>query len=154
MMDETEFKAHFDALNEHLLEVMPIVDDFCTRQGFFYLHRKAIGRYPRIRIERPGTPTIWFDLWMELDADGCRYEHFNPKLPYELGAGAYVDVAALADPGRRYVKTFACFRHVPFEEIPGCLMGALEEHLKTLVLWDESYLRKYGMQIDLNPRKE
>ncbi len=87
MMNESDFAT----LNEHLEEVRPIFDDFCARHGFVYVNRKSLGRYPRIRIERPGAPTIWFDLWMEFNKDGQRFEQFTRDLPYECVGGLAIE---------------------------------------------------------------
>jgi hypothetical protein len=61
-MNEAEMKAHFEALNAHLLELRPIFDEFCDCHGFHYLDQVAVGRYPRIRIERRGPINLYFDL--------------------------------------------------------------------------------------------
>src|SRR6516165_5430607 len=67
-------EADFAALNEHLEELRPIFDAFCARHRFVYGDRKSLGRYPRIRIEKTGATKIWFDLWMECDKEGQRFE--------------------------------------------------------------------------------
>jgi hypothetical protein len=56
MLDEAAFLASnkvldWVALNEHLAEVRPIFDAFCTRNRFAYVNRLSLGRYPRMRIE-------------------------------------------------------------------------------------------------------
>lgn len=47
-----KFEAHSAALNAHLEEIKPIMDGFCVRHGFVYVDKRALGRYPRLHIER------------------------------------------------------------------------------------------------------
>ena len=143
-MNEAEFHAHFDSLNEHLGEVRPIFDDFCNSHGFSYAERSSIGRYPRIRIGRPGSPRIWFDLMMELDPDGRRYEHFTRASLYEMGAGATLDIEDSPNHGTRHAITFWCFKSKPFDQIGAILKDQLEMHLKTLAGWDAGYILRNG----------
>ena len=142
-------EADFAALNEHLVEVRPIFDDFCARHGFAYVDSRSVGRYPRIRIERTGAVRIWFDLWMELDKDGHRIERFRRNLPYELSAGAYVDVQDGSKCGSRYQKAIQCFADKPFDQIGAVLRVEMEKHLPTLEGWDEQYLKAYGKKVRL-----
>src|SRR5579862_708113 len=136
--------ADFAALNEHLEEVRPIFDDFCARHVFVYVNRLSLGRYPRIRVERAGETTIWFDLWMEFDKDGQRFERFRRDLPYELAAGAFVDIADGSTHGIRFQKCFQCFSGKPFDEVGSILSTEMERHLPTLEEWDVQYLKVNG----------
>jgi len=142
-------EAGFAALNEHLQEVRPIFDDFCSKNGFVYVDRKSLGRYPRIRIERSGVTKIWFDLWMELDKDGHRVEQFRRDLPYELSAGAYVDVQDGSKYGIRFSKCFQCFSGKPFDQIGAVLESEMKKHLGTLEEWDTRYLKDNGKKVQL-----
>lgn len=142
-------EAGFAALNEHLQEVRPIFDDFCSKNGFVYVDRKSLGRYPRIRIERSGVTKIWFDLWMELDKDGHRVEQFRRDLPYELSAGAYVDVQDGSKYGIRFSKCFQCFSGKPFDQIGAVLESEMKKHLRTLEEWDTQYLKDNGKKVHL-----
>jgi hypothetical protein len=83
-------EADFDALNKHLVEVRPVFNDFCARNGFSYAQRTAIGRYPRIRIVKERATSLYFDLWMDLDDAGQRFQKFSRDPPYSLYAGASV----------------------------------------------------------------
>lgn len=139
----------FAALNEHLQEVRPIFDDFCTRNGFVYVDRKSLGRYPRIRIEKPGATTIWFDLWMEPNKDGQRFERFRRDLPYELSAGAYVDEPDGSKYGIRFGKCFQCFSGKPLGQVGAILQGEMQEHLRKLEEWDAQYLKDNGGKVQL-----
>src|SRR5262245_4385761 len=116
-MTEDAFEAHWTALNEHLGEVRPIFDCFCERHEFEYLPRTAIGRYPRIRIQRVRETTVYFDLWMELDANGSRFEHFRRDLPYALFAGAHVVVNDGSKYGVRFQQGITCFSGKPFDQV-------------------------------------
>jgi hypothetical protein len=142
-------EADFATLNEHLQEVRPIFDDFCARNGFVYVNPKSLGRYPRIRIERPGAPTIWFDLWMEFDKDGHRFERFRRDLPYELSAGASVFVDDGSKYGVRFDKCFQCFSGKPFDQVGAVLQNELQKHLPTLAQWDVQYLKDNGKKVQL-----
>lgn len=145
MMNEADFAA----LNEHLEEVRPIFDAFCARHGFVYVNRKSLGRYPRIRIQRPGAPTIWFDLWMEFDKDGRRFERFRRDLPYELSAGASLILEDGSKYGVRFDKCFQCFAGKPFDQVGAVLETEMEKHLPTLERWDAQYLRENGEKVQL-----
>jgi len=142
-------EADFIALNEHLEEVRPIFDVFCTEHRFVYVDSRSLGRYPRIRIERPGAPTIWFDLWMEYGNDGKRFEQFSRDLPYELSAGASLVVQDGSKYGIRFDKCFQCFSGKPFDQVGAVLQRELERHLRTLEQWDAQYLKENGERIQL-----
>jgi len=144
-MNETDFIS----LNEHLQEVRPIFDDFNARNGFVYVDQKSLGRYPRIRIERTGVTKIWFDLWMESDASGHRFQEFKRDLPYELSAGAYVDVQDGSKCGVRFQKCFQCFSGKPFDQIGSALESEMQKHLCTLETWELQYLKDEGEKIQL-----
>jgi hypothetical protein len=149
-MDESDFFfGPSAALNEHLQEVRPIFDAFCAEHGFAYVDWRAVGRYPRIRIERPGSVTIWFDLWMEFDWKGRRFEVFRSDLPYELSAGAHFHLPEESEFGIRFQKAMACFSRIPFEQVPHILKGEMEKYLPVLETWDRSHLIKHGKKIML-----
>jgi hypothetical protein len=143
------FEAHFQALNEHLDEVRPIFDEFCARRGFVYVNKLALGRYPRVRIERTDERSIWFDLWMEFDKDGRRFEKYSPNLPYELGAGADLIVQDGSKYGTRFQKAFSCFTGRPFREVPRILRSTMEHHLPLLESWDAKFLLDNGLKVVL-----
>jgi hypothetical protein len=148
-MNEADYFARLDALNEHLQEVRPIFDAFCARHGFVYVDRKSLGRYPRVRIERTGATKIWFDLWMEPDKDGRRVEQFRRDLPYELSAGAYVDVQDGSKYGTRFQKAIQCFSGKPFDQVGAVLQSEMEKHLPTLEQWDVQHLKENGKKVQL-----
>jgi len=145
MMNEADFAA----LNKHLEEVRPIFDDFCARHGFVYVDRRSLGRYPRIRIEKLGTPTIWFDLWMEFDKDGQRFNRFSRNLPYELSAGASLPMQDGSRYGIRFDKCLQCFSGKPFDQVEAILRGEMEKHLPTLEGWNAQYLKENGEKVKL-----
>jgi len=144
-MNETDFAA----LNEHLEELRPLFDIFCARHGFVYVDRKSLGRYPRVRIEKTATTKIWFDLWMECDRDGHRFERFRRDLPYELSAGAFVDVPDGSKYGVRFSDSVQCFSGKPFDQVGAVLQSEMEKHLPTLEGWDVQYLREKGKKSQL-----
>jgi hypothetical protein len=142
-------EADFAALNEHLEELRPIFDAFCARHRFVYGDRKSLGRYPRIRIEKTGATKIWFDLWMECDKEGQRFERFKRDLPYELSAGAYVDEQDGSKYGVRFQKCFPCFSGKPFDQVGAVLQSELEKHLPTLEGWDAEHPKQNGKKVQL-----
>ena len=139
----------FIKLNEHLKELKPIFDAFCLRHGFAYVSRTAIGRYPRVRIERSGPITLWFDLWMELDENGRRYEQFRHDLPYELSSGAYIDALQHSKHGIRYQISELRFSGKPFAEVGAVLLKEMEDQLQILDKWDDRYLLDKGIKVEL-----
>jgi hypothetical protein len=154
MMNEADFLASnksidFVALNEHLKEVRPIVDDFCARRGFAYMHREGIGRYPRIRIAREGLIHLYFDLQMELDENGKRFEKFTRNLPYGLCAGAYIVEDDGSKYGVRFQKGLICFSGKPFDQVGAVLQSEMEKHLPTLEQWDAQHLEDNGKKVQL-----
>lgn len=142
-------EADFAALAEHLERVTPVFDRFCANHGFAYVPKKSLGRYPRIRIEREGEVRIWFDLWMQLGKDGHRLEKYIPDAPYELSAGAYVDVPDGTKYGIRYQKALQCFSGKPFSAVPATLEAEMEKHLLELRKWDSDYLKNSGQAVRL-----
>jgi len=155
-MTHDECEAHFAALSEHLHEVRPIFDDFCAAHSFVYVPKQALGSYPRIRITRPGLwrPSVvesWFDLWMEADEQGQRFEKFRRDLPYGLHAGSYVDVHDAPTKSTRYGLIVACFTGKPFDQVGTVLRAVMEEHLPTLEKWDLQYLKENGRRTPLPP---
>ena len=142
-------ESDFAALSEHLQEVRPIFDGFCSRNAFSYVNQRSLGRYPRIRIERLGEVTIWFDLLMGLDKCGRRFEQFRPDLPYDLGAGADVVVQDGTRYGVRFQKIIPCFIGRAFHDVAAVLQGTMEDHLRVLERWDARYLREKGERIQL-----
>jgi hypothetical protein len=149
MMNEAEFLASNDccdwvALNEHLKEVRPIFDAFCARHGFSYCNRQSLGRYPRIRIARTDAREIFFDLCMELDKEGHRFERFTRDLPYNLCGGACFDVRDATKLRVRYGRIFHYFRGKPFDQVGAVLQDEMEKHLPTLERWDVQHLIDYG----------
>jgi hypothetical protein len=148
-MNETDYFAAIDALNEHLQEVQPIFDDFCARNGFVYVPRLAIGRYPRIRITRERLTTLYFDLQMELDEKGRRFEKFRRDLPYALYAGASIAENDGSKYGLRFQKSLICFSGKPFDQVGAVLRSEMEKYLPTLESWDAQYLKENGKKVKL-----
>ena len=142
-------ESDFTALNEHLQEVQPLFDDFCARNGFVYVPRLAIGRYPRIRIVRERLTNIYFDLWMDLDDKGCRFEKFRRDLPYSLYAGADIIENDGSKCGIRFQKGITWFSGKPFDQVGAVLQSEMKKHLPTLEEWDVQYLKDNGKKVQL-----
>ena len=148
-MNEAEYFDTLDALSKHLQEVRPIFDDFCARNEFVYVPRLAIGRYPRIRIVRERLTNIYFDLWMDCDEKGQRFEQFRRDLPYSLYAGASIIEADGSKHGIRFQKDITCFSGKPFDQVGAVLQSEMEKHLPTLEQWDVQHLRQHGKKVQL-----
>src|SRR5580704_15841622 len=147
--EEADFEAAFEALREHLQEVRPIFDKFAARHNFEYLPRLAIGRYPRIRIQRRGAVTLYFDLWMQCDEQEKRFEEFRRDLPYDLYAGA----VTIEDDGSKYGigfhKGLTCFSGTPLDQVGASLEGQMEQTLPTGEAWDVQYVEANGQKVRL-----
>jgi hypothetical protein len=139
----------FVALNEHLKELRPIFDDFCAKNGFVYVPRLSIGRYPRIRIARERLTKLYFELQMELDEKGCRFEKFRRDLPYGLCAGADIVEDDGSKHGVRFQKDIICFSGKPFDQVGAVLKSEMEKHLPTLEAWDVQFLKDNGEKVQL-----
>ncbi len=151
MMSEDDFLE----LAAHLKALRPTFEMFCAQHGFEFVNRLALGRYPRIRIEKViDNVHLWFDLWMCLDSDGNRYEKYFESIPYELSAGAFLDIieeVSLA--GHRYQIAFPIWERMPFSAIaPAVLVAAMEDHLPQLSEWNVANLRSKGKVIALPKR--
>jgi hypothetical protein len=127
-------------VHEHLAPELdtlrPAFDAFCARHGFTYASKTSIGRYPRIRVDRE---LQWIDVWMELDANGQRFVEYSPDLPYELGAGAFLDEA-----GMRYSAKGLVVEHATLDVIRTRVPELLDRALELLAPWDAAYLRAHG----------
>jgi hypothetical protein len=142
-------EAGFATLNEHLNEVRPIFDVFCAQNGFVPVAQNSIGRYPRIRIERSGPVNLWFDLWMEFDQNGQRFELFSRDSPYELTAGANVVTEDESNCIVRFQKAIQCFSGKPFDEVSAILLLEMQKHLPIVGGWDAKYLQANGKKVQL-----
>lgn len=139
----------FIKLGAHLKQLDPCVEEFCRKHSFERIVGSSIGRYPRIRVERSDTITLWIDLWMCLDDDGQRFSLFSPDLPYELSAGAYFDEPSEDATQWRYQHCFAIWSAKPFKEVAEALPEALEKAVAILQQWDLSLLQKEGLRLQL-----
>jgi len=134
----------FTRLRNHLEQVLPLVDQFCSKHNFERVEGSSIGRYPRIRLQRRNDTTFWLDLWMGLDSNGQRFSYFHPDIPYELSAGAFFDEQSSETEKWRYQKSFVIWPAKPFREVGINLIEALENALTTLQRWDRVFLRNEG----------
>lgn len=146
-------EADYDALRKHLIEVMPIFDMFCGSHGFNYLPKPAglehlkfwpsLGRYPRVRVNRYGDINLYFDLWMDEDKNGERFEQFRRDLPYSLYCGGGLDEFDGPDRVRFHIG-FTCFSGKPFDQVGAVLMNEMETYLPIIESLDAQYLRDFG----------
>lgn len=142
-------ESDFDALNEHLLKVRPLFDEFCARNSFNYVPRVAIGRYPRIRIQKYDSPKLWFDFSISTDPGGHRFEIFNRELPYELAAGAYIVLRDEFERKVRFQKEIRCFSGMPFDQVHTILRAELQKNLQIIEKWNAANLRSDGIRVHL-----
>lgn len=142
-------EEQFDKLREHLASVRPIVDEFCSATGYQHVDPRSIGRYPRIRIEKPGEVSRWLDLWMEVDEIGNRNESFFEDVPYELSAGASLHVEDETQYGHRFQKSFTVFSGRPFKNVPETLLKELRKGAAEIEVWTPDILRKQGEKVPL-----
>ena len=86
---------------------------------------------------------------MESDKDGHRFKQFRRDVPYELSAGAYIDVQDGSRYGTRFQKAIQCFSGKPFEQVELIFQGELEKHLPSLEAWNAQYLKDHGEKVQL-----
>lgn len=63
---------------------------------------------------------LCFDLWIEYDGEGKRFEVFSPDLPYALYPGVTFDEDVDDKLESRYHKGYTCFSGKPFLEVQAC----------------------------------
>jgi hypothetical protein len=141
--------ANFVALGQNLDQARPIFDDFCARYGFSYANPMSLGRYPRIRVDKVREIRMYFDLWMALDANGRYFEHYSPDLPYELGAGVWIDVADGTGGSTRFASSSECLAARPLSDITPILLQTMEEYLPRLESWSVGELQEKGRKVPI-----
>lgn len=102
---------------------------------------------------REGSVKLYFDLWMDLDSDGRRFEEFRRDLPYSLYTGVTYDKyqqGLYGGDGTRYHKRMTCFSGKPFDGIPAMLLSEMERYLPALETWDERSLKDGGEWLSLH----
>ncbi|HWD41983.1 MAG TPA: hypothetical protein VG944_24295, partial [Fimbriimonas sp.] len=129
-------KADYVRLRQHLRELRPVFKEFCKEQNFEFVARRALGRYPRMRLVQEGPIKLYFDLWMDLDSDGRRFEGFSRDLPYSLYCGAILAEYAAQNKGTWFSRDFTCFSGKPFHIVPGILREEMEKYLALLGQFD------------------
>ncbi|MBU6951606.1 hypothetical protein [Hahella sp. HN01] len=142
-------EQQFECLREHLKRVLPEIEKFCSLKGFEFMDARALGRYPRIRVRQEGEIVRWIDLWMELDENGDRFEKFYETIPYELSAGAQVDIPDGTKYGHRYQKSFSIFKSKPFKDIPNIIFDEMLKADSVIAEWDKNYLIENGKKVIL-----
>jgi hypothetical protein len=142
-------EKQFEKLRKHLDRVFPIIEGFCASSGYKIIDSKSLGRYPRIRIEKEGKINRWIELWMELDENGKRYEQFFEEVPYELSAGAYIDILDKTKYGHRFQKSFVLFSHRQFKDVPTTIIEGLKKSDEILTSWNKAFLKADGQKVEL-----
>lgn len=145
-------EKQFENLREHLDLVLPIVNKFCSLNGYQHVDPRSIGRYPRIRIEKKGEVTRWLDLWMGCDDEGNRYESFFDFIPYDLSAGANYDVSDGTLYGHRFQKSFLVFSRKPFKIVHETLLQDLWNGAAEIEQWSTEMLKSQGKRVDLGKK--
>ena len=140
----------FNELRKHLARIKPSVQRFCDEHGFKEASISSIGRYPRIRVVRQhGAVQQWLDLSMGLDENGRRFTEFFPDIPYELGAGAFVDLDDGSEFGVRYSVAWTEYEGRSFSEVEKSLYEDLMIALAKVMSLSEDEILRDGQLIKL-----
>ncbi len=138
------------AMRFHLTSLESIIKEFCDDTGFRHAPPLSIGQYPRIRLERTVSGiSQWLDLSLGLDQRGRKFEVFDPSLPYELGAGAFVDMPDESQFGHRFSRRWTVFSARPFSDVESSLYAELGDARKTLETWTVEDIVRDGERIEL-----
>jgi hypothetical protein len=86
---------------------------------------------------------------MGMDKAGNRFTAYSPEVPYDLAAGAHVNLQDQTPHGYRYQKSYLCFAGTPFREVPYLLRQQLEENLRLIVGWTADFLTREGQRVQL-----
>lgn len=155
---EEEFEEHFRKLRAHMELARPVFDQFSAKHGFHW-RTQALGRSPRIIVDRPGDIELGIELAMNLDkiAVPITQLQFAPDLPHWLGVWALLDIsgspvhpAGLKSVlGLRLHKTHTVFEAAPFHEILPGLALHLEKLLSVAESWTPMDLIQTGYRVQL-----
>ena len=145
-LDSRYLVGKYESLNAHLAEILPVIAKFSEENGFCFVNRKALGRYPRVRIKRVrGQITDWYDLSMEFTPEGRQYEDFEPGRLYSLGAGAsFVQPASEGSRARMFSFAKWLFENMPYSQVRTALNNELIGGLPEISQWDSAFLEKNG----------
>jgi len=138
----------FQKLGEHLLEIDPILENFC-KEHYFVQTTTGLGRYPRRRIGYEREINLYFDLQMEMDEHGQFFTQFVSDIPYSLTTGGWIDIN-----GFRYGKTATCFRQVPFVVLKQNLSSYLQHEYNVISQWTVNTLEQEGRRGELDSQKK
>jgi hypothetical protein len=131
-------------LSKHLLEIDPILDNFCKEYNFVQI-TVGLRRYPKRRIEYECEINLYFDIQMETDAQGHFFTKFFSDIPYSLTAGGWIDID-----GFRYGKTDKSFKQVPFTLLKQNLRSYLQYEYNIISKWTVNTLKQEGKIGELN----
>lgn len=138
----------FQKLGEHLLEIDPILDNFCQQYNFVKI-TVGLGRYPRKRIGHEREINLYFDIQMEPDEQGHFFTKFFSEIPYSLTTGGWIDINSF-----RYGKTNRCFRQVPFTVLKQNLHSYLQHEYDVISQWTVNTLKQEGKVGELDTHKK
>ncbi|MCF6314078.1 MAG: hypothetical protein L3J39_16645 [Verrucomicrobiales bacterium] len=139
-MDKEQYKL----LSEHLDQIDPALLQFCEETGYT-MDNSNLGRYPRRRLQKCGEVSCFFDLQMDLDQNGERYEVFSDALPYSMGAGVGFDEGDF-----RYSKRFLVMDGLSFLRVSKELIDILLETDQSLQKWNKERVRSEGRKVKLS----
>jgi hypothetical protein len=135
--------SQFEALRVPFDALRPMFEDICARFSFSF-RTAGLGRYPRIRITRLGSPNLFIDLQMDLDEHGEYYDQFFADAPCSMYAGAWIDKGNL-----RLTKSQTCFHGLPFVRVGSYLQDHLEQIARLLCSWTSSQIEQEGSSSSL-----
>ena len=142
MMTEDKFLNLAKCLND----LQPIFDHFIEFSGF-HEQKKGIGRYPRKRLVKYGDVNYYIDLQMDLDESKKYFEEFFPKIPFSMGAGAWID-----DNMTRFSTNLWCFERIPFNELQKRIKQDLHNALIQLKKISKEQLQKDGLKSKIHDK--
>ena len=114
----TEAEQKIRSVNDKLVELDPILQNFCEHRG--YALQRVSKLFPSRRAREHGEIDRYLDLMTDAKFVDILKNGFHPEMPWSLYARATPSMW----PGR--VLTVNVFRGLPFSELAGVLDNGLE----------------------------
>ena len=120
-----ETVARIEAVEAKLMELDPILHDFCARRGFTF--SSQVGVWPRRRVWARAEVDRTLTLIMDLTVLEVMERGFYPDMPWSL-----VATASLMSPMPGRLLSENIFHGLPFSQIADVLAARLEDGLVRL----------------------